>query len=55
MNLSWAPAGPSKRRLVAESDSQILLVYIARPGTESADRLRLLGVVGGQQFAAAGG
>jgi transcriptional regulator with XRE-family HTH domain len=39
---------------VAETESQILLVYTATPGTESAERLRLLGVVGGQQFAAAG-
>ena len=39
--------------LVAESESQILLVYTASPGTESAERLRLLAVVGGQQFARA--
>jgi hypothetical protein len=37
--------------LIAESESQILLVYTAKPGTESADRLRLLGVVGSQRFA----
>jgi hypothetical protein len=37
--------------LIAESESQILLVYTATPGTESAERLRLLGVVGGQEFA----
>jgi transcriptional regulator with XRE-family HTH domain len=37
--------------LIAESESQILLVYTAKPGTESADRLRLLGVVGSQMFA----
>lgn len=37
--------------LIAESESQILLVYTARPGTESADRLRLLEVVGSQVFA----
>ena len=36
---------------IAESESQIGAVYTARPGTESAARLRLLGVVGGQQFA----
>jgi hypothetical protein len=39
--------------LAAESDSQILLVYTATPGTESAERLRLLGVLGNQTFAAA--
>lgn len=37
--------------LIADSESQLLLVYTATPGTESAERLRLLGVVGGQQFA----
>lgn len=37
--------------LVAESESQILLVYTATPGSESAERLRLLGVIGGQEFA----
>lgn len=36
-----------------ESESQMLLVYTATPGTESAERLRLLGVIGAQQFAAA--
>jgi transcriptional regulator with XRE-family HTH domain len=36
--------------LSAHDDSQILLVYTATPGTESAERLRLLGVVGGQAF-----
>jgi hypothetical protein len=39
--------------LTAESESQILLVYTVKPGTESAERLRLLGVVGGQTFAEA--
>lgn len=39
--------------LIAESEAQILLVYTATPGTEAAERLRLLGVVGGQQFARA--
>lgn len=37
--------------LSAENDSQILLVYTARPGTESAERLRLLDVIGTQSFA----
>jgi transcriptional regulator with XRE-family HTH domain len=37
--------------LVAESEAQILLVYTATPGTASAEGLRLLAVVGGQQFA----
>jgi hypothetical protein len=37
--------------LVADSDSQILLIYTATPGSESADRLRLLGVLGDQHFA----
>jgi transcriptional regulator with XRE-family HTH domain len=37
--------------LTAENESQILLVYTATPGTESAQRLRLLGVIGGQEFA----
>ena len=36
--------------LSAENDSQILLVYTATPGTQSAERLRLLGVVGNQRF-----
>ena len=39
--------------LVAESESQILLVYTAKPGTDSADRLRLLSIIGNQQFAQA--
>jgi len=38
--------------LIDESEAQLLLVYTATPGTESAERLRLLGVVGGQEFAA---
>jgi hypothetical protein len=55
-----SPSGSSTRRsaaelecqtLIAESESQILVVYTATPGTESAERLRLLGVVGGQEFA----
>jgi len=39
--------------LLSESEAQILLVYTASPGSESAEKLRLLGVVGGQEFAAA--
>jgi len=39
--------------LIVDSESQLLLVHTATPGTESAERLRLLGVVGGQQFTAA--
>lgn len=37
-------------KLIADSESQILLIYTATPGSESADRLRLLDVVGGQKF-----
>jgi hypothetical protein len=37
--------------LIAENESQILLVYTATPGTQSAERLRLLSIVGGQEFA----
>jgi len=36
--------------LSADNDSQILLVYTATPGTESAERLRLLTVIGNQTF-----
>lgn len=36
--------------LMTEQDSQILLVYTANPGTESAERLRLLAVIGTQSF-----
>jgi transcriptional regulator with XRE-family HTH domain len=39
--------------LVAESEAQALLVYTATPGTEDAEKLRLLDVVGAQEFAAA--
>jgi transcriptional regulator with XRE-family HTH domain len=39
--------------LSAQNDSQILLVYTPTPGSESAERLRLLGVVGNQSFAEA--
>lgn len=37
--------------LSAENDSQILLVYTATPGTQSAENLRLLSVIGTQAFA----
>jgi transcriptional regulator with XRE-family HTH domain len=37
--------------LSAQNDSQILLVYTPTPGTDSAERLRLLDVVGNQTFA----
>jgi hypothetical protein len=37
--------------LIAENESQILLIYTARAGTESAERLRLLDVIGAQKFA----
>lgn len=37
--------------LIDDSEAQILLVYTATPGTESAEKLALLGVVGGQDFA----
>ena len=36
--------------LVAENDAQRLLVFTAIPGSEDADKLRLLAVVGRQQF-----
>jgi transcriptional regulator with XRE-family HTH domain len=63
-DVSWRP-GPDRKTflhpevgqmeldcetLSAEDDSQILLVYTATPGTESAERLRLLDVVGSQTF-----
>lgn len=64
-DVSWQPGAEPKhfnhpqvgtlelecQTLVTESDTQILLVYTATPGTESDDRLRLLAVVGTQQFA----
>jgi transcriptional regulator with XRE-family HTH domain len=37
--------------LLADNESQILIVYTARPGTDAADRLRLLAVIGSQHFA----
>jgi hypothetical protein len=36
-----------------DSDVQILLVFTATPGSESAERLRLLGVLGSQTFSPA--
>lgn len=36
--------------LTAEHDSQVLLVYTATPGSQSAERLRLLAVIGTQTF-----
>jgi transcriptional regulator with XRE-family HTH domain len=64
-DVSWRPGSEPKtfhhpqvgrlelecQTLSADSESQILLIYTASPGTESAERLRLLGVVGGQKFA----
>ena len=38
--------------LVAETEGQLLLVYTATPGTEDAEKLRLIGVLGTQEFAA---
>ena len=66
-DVSWRPGSEPKcflhpevgrlelecQTLVAESESQILLVYTATPGSESAERLRLLAVIGGQEFAGA--
>jgi transcriptional regulator with XRE-family HTH domain len=39
------------QRLVAESEAQVLLVYTVTPGTEDAEKLRLLSVIGDQEFA----
>jgi hypothetical protein len=36
--------------LVAESEAQVLLVYTATPGSEDAEKLRLLDVVGAQEL-----
>lgn len=38
--------------LVAADEGQVLLVYTATPGSEDADKLRLLSVIGDQEFAA---
>lgn len=64
-DVSWRPGDEPKsfdhpqvgalelecQTLMAEHDSQILLVYTATPGTPSAERLRLLAVIGTQTFA----
>ena len=63
-DVSWRPGDEPKhfehpqvgalelecQTLAAEQDSQILLVYTATPGSESAERLRLLRVIGAQSF-----
>jgi transcriptional regulator with XRE-family HTH domain len=38
------------QELLAADEGQVMLVYTATPGTESADRLRLLAVIGDQRF-----
>jgi transcriptional regulator with XRE-family HTH domain len=68
-DVSWRPGAETKvflhpqvgrlelecQVLTAESEAQILLVYTATPGSESAQRLRLLGIVGGRALAVAPG
>jgi transcriptional regulator with XRE-family HTH domain len=68
-DVSWRPDVTSKtflhpqvgpleldcQALFAEIESQFLVVYTAKPGTDSAERLRLLAVVGRQKFAEAPG
>lgn len=39
------------QHLLAVDESQVLLVYTATPGTEDHDKLRLLSVIGKQEFA----
>lgn len=39
------------QQLIAADEGQVLLVYTATPGTENADKLRLLSVIGSQRFA----
>jgi transcriptional regulator with XRE-family HTH domain len=41
------------QKLTCENDTQALLVYTATPGTEDAEKLALLSVVGRQEFAGA--
>ena len=36
--------------MIAADEGQVLLVYTATPGTEDADKLRLLSVIGDQRF-----
>jgi MmyB-like transcription regulator ligand binding domain len=36
--------------MVAQNEAQMLLVYTATPGTEDHDKLKLLAVIGTQQF-----
>jgi transcriptional regulator with XRE-family HTH domain len=36
--------------LINESEAQMLLVYTATPGTETAEKLKLLGVIGTERF-----
>ena len=38
------------QHLIAADEGQVLLVYTATPGTEDADKLRLLSVIGSQRF-----
>jgi MmyB-like transcription regulator ligand binding domain len=39
------------QHLIAADEGQVLMVYTATPGTEDADKLRLLSVIGTQRFA----